>query len=64
MKQPNTPSLPTDRAFVIQFGPTEEIAGRVEHVTTGNAGHFHSWQQLQSWIEQMLMSMPAGGQHD
>lgn len=53
------PSLPTSRAFVVQFRSSTEdeslqCDGRVEHLVSGQATKFHSWQQLQAFIAQVL----------
>jgi len=58
-----TPSLPTNRAFVVQFhsrtdGSSPQWAGRVEHVSSGQAIHFDSWEQLQQFVAQVLQSLP------
>ena len=57
-----TPTLPSNRAFVVQFrSPTEEpqpcCPGRVEHIVSGQALHFDSWQALQAFIERTLTSV-------
>ena len=43
--------LPTNRAFVVQFksGPADSengLAGRIEHIATGNADYFVSVDEL------------------
>ncbi len=53
------PALPTNRAFVVQFsGQTEESpahrVGRIEHIVSGHATHFTSWNELKIFIEQTL----------
>jgi len=53
------PSLPTNHAFVVQFRASTEdeslqCDGRVEHLVSGQAIKFHSWQQLQAFIAQVL----------
>ena len=53
------PRLPANRAFVVQFqvtvpGSTEALHGRAEHMVSGQATHFHSWVELQAFIEQVL----------
>lgn len=55
------PSLPTDRAFVVQFRVQAEATppryeGRVEHLVSGQATHFSSWEDLQRFVEKMLTS--------
>jgi hypothetical protein len=56
------PSLPTDHAFVVQFRPQRDVLqlrceGRVEHVVSGLATHFSSWEQLMKFIEQVLTTV-------
>ncbi|HKA54092.1 MAG TPA: hypothetical protein VKJ47_10570 [Candidatus Binatia bacterium] len=55
-------ALPADRAFVVQFqgavaGQAAPIAGRVEHLTSGRRARFHSWEELQRFIEQELAQL-------
>jgi hypothetical protein len=43
--------LPVNRAFVVQFksGPADSengLAGRIEHIATGNANYFASAEEL------------------
>jgi hypothetical protein len=72
MKQHNTPALPVERAFVVQFSHGLLMSGRVEHIVTGNAGRFASWDELQSWMNEALARtgrIPStdtepGGGHD
>jgi hypothetical protein len=56
------PSLPTDHAFVVQFRAQTDATpphceGRVEHVVSGQATHFASWEQLARFIEQVLTAV-------
>ena len=56
------PSLPTNRAFVVQFRSQAEMAppryeGRVEHLVSGQATHFQSWEELQQFMERVLVSV-------
>ncbi len=56
------PSLPTNRAFVVQFRAQTDAtqlhcAGRVEHVVSGQATHFASWEQLIKFIERVLTTV-------
>ena len=62
MTQDNrTPTwLPPDRAFVVQFYAdtmldAAHMAGRVEHVVSGQVGHFHSLATLLSFITRVLV---------
>jgi len=53
------PTLPSNRAFVVQFRATAEqmygdCAGRIEHVVSGQATRFESWEQLRRFIEEVL----------
>ena len=52
-------SLPTACAFVVQFHSMRDATrahctGRVEHIVSGQAVHFASWEELQAFIEQVL----------
>lgn len=54
--------LPADRAFVIQFdsetAPAQNrFAGRVEHIHSGQALHFQSLPELETFVEQILVSV-------
>jgi hypothetical protein len=57
---------PHTRAFVLQFtadadpetGPFE---GRVEHVASGRAAQFHTPEELQTFVAQVLAEVRAGG---
>ncbi|MGH9119602.1 MAG: hypothetical protein ACRD0A_17505 [Acidimicrobiales bacterium] len=66
MTRPETqPSLPADRAFVIQFRAArspEAVAaqGRAEHVVTGAATHFADWHELRAFVESVLASNERG----
>ena len=56
------PSLPTNRAFVMQFRLQAEAApprreGRVEHLVSGQSTHFHSWEELRQFVERILRSV-------
>jgi hypothetical protein len=58
--------LPPERAFVVQFYAdtmldTTHIAGRVEHVVSGQVGHFHSLATLLSCITGMLVERETVG---
>jgi len=53
------PTLPSNRAFVVQFRTTagqtaDDYIGRVEHLVSGQATRFDSWDHLQRFIEEML----------
>ena len=56
------PALPTNRAFIVQFRAQGEATplryeGRVEHLVSGQAIHFQSWEELQRFIAQILTSI-------
>jgi hypothetical protein len=53
------PTLPSNRAFVVQFRVTSELTtddctGRIEHLVTGQSVRFDSWEHLQRFIQEML----------
>jgi hypothetical protein len=53
------PTLPTHRAFVVQFrvqpsGASRGWEGRVEHVVSGQVTHFHALEELQAFIRRVL----------
>jgi hypothetical protein len=63
MPQPPLP-LPTNRAFVVQLRTPPSGAllvwdGRVEHVVSGQMTHFHSLEELATFIKRVLASVPA-----
>lgn len=52
-------SLPPERAFVVQLRggrdfENQELAGRVEHVTSGAASRFKSIGELKAFIIQVI----------
>ena len=54
-----TNALPSSRAFVVQFTaapdvPQRRIAGRIEHIATGQALHFQNLQQLIAFVDDTL----------
>jgi len=56
--------LPTNRAFVVQLRaqlPGDPLAweGRVEHVVSGQATHFHSLEELLAFISRVLVDTQA-----
>ena len=58
------PPLPTNRAFVVQLRaqpPGDPLAweGRVEHVVSGQATHFHSLEELLAFISRVLADTQA-----
>jgi hypothetical protein len=53
------PSLPTDRAFVVQFRAKATEArssydGRVEHLVSGQVTRFHSLEELLTFMVRVL----------
>jgi hypothetical protein len=63
MPQPQLP-LPTNRAFVVQLraqppGASLAWEGRVEHVVSGQATHFHSLEELLAFISRVLADTQA-----
>ena len=59
MMSKSQPSLPTNRAFVVQFraqstGISPSYAGRVEHVVSGEVTRFHSLDELLVFLIRVL----------
>jgi len=57
-------SLPTDRAFVIQFRaqpPDAPVSweGRVEHLVSGQVTRFHSLEELLAFLRRVLTDEQA-----
>jgi hypothetical protein len=53
------PSLPTNRAFVVQFRPPSTgaaaaYAGRVEHLESGQVARFQSLEELLAFMIRVL----------
>jgi hypothetical protein len=53
------PTLPTNRAFLVQFRAAPSAAsrgweGRVEHVVSGQLTHFDSLEELLAFIRRVL----------
>lgn len=58
--------LPPERAFVVQFyadtgTDTTPMAGRVEHVVSGQVGHFRSLATLLAFISRVLVEGETAG---
>jgi hypothetical protein len=58
------PSLPSNRAFVVQFrlpseGNPMRWEGRVEHVISGQAQRFKSQEQLWAFITRVLTALQS-----
>jgi hypothetical protein len=52
---PSQPSLPSNRAFVVQFrsqptGVSPSYDGRVEHLVSGQVARFHSLEELLAFM--------------
>jgi hypothetical protein len=59
--------LPPERAFVVQFYAdtgldTTHMAGRVEHVVSGQVGHFSSLPTLLTFITRVLVETETAGE--
>ncbi len=57
--QKNQPGLPVNRAFAVQIHIDAKVGkaqlkGRVEHLTSGQATHFGSLEELHAFIIQVL----------
>lgn len=68
MRHPNDQlgPLSVHRAFVVQFDTHTDVArgrlaGRVEHVVTGQANQFHSLEALLAFLAQLLCPGPHTG---
>jgi hypothetical protein len=64
MRSQNQPSLPSGRAFVVQFHAEADLAkglftGRVEHVVSYQATRFDSLQALVTFMERALAAHEA-----
>lgn len=57
------PSLPTNRAFLVQFriqsSGASPYAGRVEHVVSGQVARFHSLEELLTFMVRVLTDVQA-----
>jgi len=58
----NKPSLPTNRAFVVQLHADaqvgqKEFKGRVEHLVSYKSTHFHSLEELGAFMVQMVTTL-------
>ena len=63
MPSTNQPSLPTNRAFVVQLHAEAkvkqgEFKGRVEHIVSMRATHFDSLEELVTFIVQAVTTLP------
>ena len=60
----HAPALPAERAFVVQFratavGKPGSSLGRVEHVVSGQATHFHTLDELLAFMVRVLTTLDA-----
>jgi hypothetical protein len=60
---PSHVSLPTHRAFVVQFRGQPADAplaweGRVEHLVSGQVARFHSAEELLAFFTRLLTEIP------
>jgi hypothetical protein len=58
------PTLPPNRAFVVQFRAKSSSAttgweGRVEHVVSGQVAHFHTPEELLAFMCRVLSAVEA-----
>ena len=63
MLSTSQPSLPTNRAFVVQLHAEAQVEqgefkGRVEHVVSMRATHFHSLEELAAFMVQIVTTLP------
>jgi hypothetical protein len=63
----NKPSLPSDRAFVVQLRWDADVEhgdfrGRVEHFTSMQATHFVSVEELMAFIARVVVAQSADGE--
>ena len=62
MKSTSKPSLPTNRAFAVQLYAEAQVEqgefhGRVEHVVSMRATHFHSLEEVVAFIVRMITTL-------
>jgi hypothetical protein len=63
----NKPSLPSDRAFVVQLRwdaavEQGDFRGRVEHLNSMQAAHFESVEELLAFIVCVIAARQADGE--
>ena len=63
MPSTDRPSLPTNRAFVVQLHAEAEVTqgkfkGRVEHIVSMRATHFDTLEELVTFIVQAVTTLP------
>ena len=64
---PSHPSLPSNRAFVVQFraqppGALPGYDGRVEHLVSGQVVRFHSLEELLAFMTRVLAEVEQQGE--
>lgn len=62
MPSSNKPSLPTNRAFVVQLHADAQVEqgefrGRVEHIVSFQATHFQSLEELTAFMVQTVTTL-------
>jgi hypothetical protein len=62
MKSTSQSALPTNRAFIVQLRADAEVgqrelSGRVEHLVSMRATHFHSVEELVVFIVQVVTAL-------
>ena len=62
MPSTSQPSLPTNRAFVVQLHAEAQVEkgeckGRVEHIVSMRATHFDSLEELTAFIVQVVTTL-------
>ena len=60
----NDRPLPVQRAFVVQLHATADVAqarlvGRIEHVVSGQALHFHTLEELLAFMARVLATLDS-----
>jgi hypothetical protein len=63
------PSLPANKAFVVQLHADAQVEqgefrGRVEHIVSYKAKHFHSLKELTAFIVQTIATLPQEDDDD
>ncbi len=63
MPSTSKPSLPAKRAFVVQLHADAkveqgEFRGRVEHIVSMRATHFHSLEELVAFLVEVVTTLP------
>jgi hypothetical protein len=63
MPATNKPSLPANKVFVVQLHADAQVehgefTGRVEHLVSMRATHFHSLEELGVFMVQVVTTLP------